>query len=494
MTNLVLGWKVTPGGDPAYWLAPNPQPGRQNAHDLISIPSDTMATHTVILAQSGSGKSFFLGRLIEEILMRTKARCLVFDPNADFTQIHRLQRSALWVRASYDAGRRAGRLPHETDRDSFALAWNQLPIRIFTRRKLGAHATTLQIWWPDLSVDLLSNDLDPVQREELYHCHRFVQALAPLVTVKRQMVKRPLDLLDVAEQLSSADRARARSSIEEMFPLDRLAPFAASHFPRSLGSYLPIDPSINTMDEAIRLALAEAFLARSINQAAAAIHYVEEEMAHFYFATANQHKVAGILALAPPLRSPSNRLDVVDLPSLADWSTRQIIVNSFMDRAWTQARSDWVDALSRGPEDDKRVPLFIVIDEAHNLVPADPRNNAERALREQFRTVAAEGRKYGLFLILVSQRPEKLDPLVISECANKALMRLDSRNVLDGIVRLCGLEDIPIRTLEKCLDFGTGRVLLIGRWAGDHPTILYSAARRTLEGGRNLRPAYWATP
>ena len=44
--------------------------------------------------------------------------------------------------------------------------------------------------------------------------------------------------------------------------------------------------------------------------------------------------------------------------------------------------------------------------------------------------IAAEGRKYGLFLILVSQRPDKLDHPILSECANKAIMRLDSRTIV----------------------------------------------------------------
>jgi hypothetical protein len=46
-----------------------------------------MANHTVIVAQSGSGKSYFLGRIVEELLLKTKSRVLVFDPNADFRKI-----------------------------------------------------------------------------------------------------------------------------------------------------------------------------------------------------------------------------------------------------------------------------------------------------------------------------------------------------------------------------------------------------------------------
>jgi hypothetical protein len=134
------------------------------------------------------------------------------------------------------------------------------------------------------------------------------------------------------------------------------------------------------------------------------------------------------------------------------------------------------------------------VDEAHNLIPKDPRSKAQMALREQFRTIVAEGRKYGLFLIIVSQRPDKLDSLILSECENKALMRLGSASVLKLTSEILGLDDLPPKLLQKCLEFETGRALLVGSWCPDGPRITYAAARRTMEGGRNLREAHWSVP
>ncbi len=165
-----------------------------------------------------------------------------------------------------------------------------------------------------------------------------------------------------------------------------------------------------------------------------------------------------------------------------------------LDRVWRRARTDWELALQNPPDADERVPTFIVVDEAHNLMPASPEGPLEAASRDQFRMIAAEGRKFGLFLILVSQRPDKLDPLILSECENKAVMRLDSDVVLDLTRRLLGLEGLPSRQLQRCLEFGLGRALLIGRWAPAGPEVVYCGARRTVEGGRNLRPEHWAVP
>jgi hypothetical protein len=141
---------------------------------------------------------------------------------------------------------------------------------------------------------------------------------------------------------------------------------------------------------------------------------------------------------------------------------------------------------------DTRVPTFIVVDEAHNLLPKETDKLATRALRDQFRTIAAEGRKYGLFLILCTQRPDKIDELVLSECENQAIMRLGSQSVLELTTRLLGLEKVPDK--EKCLTFKTGRALLVGRRAKPSAQLLYTAMRRTEEGGKNLCDEHWATP
>jgi hypothetical protein len=183
---------------------------------------------------------------------------------------------------------------------------------------------------------------------------------------------------------------------------------------------------------------------------------------------------------------------VIDLPSLPDKNTQLLAINAILTTEWEQARNNWSYVLEQVSDKDDRVPTFIVVDEAHNLIPSEPRSKAEVALREQFRTIVAEGRKYGLYIILVSQRPDKLDPLVLSECENKAVMRLGSGSVLDISRQMLGLDDLPPKLLEKCLEFETGRVLLVGRWAPQGPQIIYSAARRTIEGGRNLRAEHWA--
>ena len=73
-SRLVLGWATTPDGEPRYWLQTGARPGAQGPADLVTVPAPNLACHTVIVAQSGSGKSAFLGRLLEELVLGTRAK------------------------------------------------------------------------------------------------------------------------------------------------------------------------------------------------------------------------------------------------------------------------------------------------------------------------------------------------------------------------------------------------------------------------------------
>ena len=88
---LTVGWQVTSTLDPRYWLNSSAKPGQHVPEDLVHVAAPHIGRHTLIVAQSGSGKSFFLGRLIEEILLRTHSRCVILDPNADFRRVNEIE-------------------------------------------------------------------------------------------------------------------------------------------------------------------------------------------------------------------------------------------------------------------------------------------------------------------------------------------------------------------------------------------------------------------
>jgi hypothetical protein len=82
----------------------------------------------------------------------------------------------------------------------------------------------------------------------------------------------------------------------------------------------------------------------------------------------------------------------------------------------------------------KKSHTFIVIDEAHNVAPAIPEEWQRRTL-EWVNRISGEGRKYGLYLILVSQRPAKIHSNALDNCRNFFILRLENRDDLDSLSR-----------------------------------------------------------
>lgn len=527
MSNLVLGWHVTPGLEPRYWLNRRAKPGSQANAELVSVPADTLGTHTVIIGQSGSGKSSFLGRIIEELLLQTKAKCIILDQNSDFGQIHKVNES-IWNKCHYDPILSCGKLPHEASCEEFQSQWLEVSTCIlsatatkFSFRREDIDKQTyvrLNLWWPSLSAEMLAEEDNPTLRSELYHCHAFVKAINYLTILKYQV-----ENID-KRKISFPDTIREAEKYYNIWRTDIPSELSSTKENSKLSQAITLDfdnkrllPGVNSLEEhtAAMLGLRrikgrpkdaklrKAFL-RFINRrtidswidrSKTALDYVSEEVGRYYFGKYREYRALGILATRPKsdIRY-GDRLLVVDLPSLPDRRTRLLAINSLLENAWEQARSNWQKALDYPANKDDRVPIFIVLDEAHNFLSIDPKSKAEFALREQFRTIAAEGRKYGIFLIIASQRPDKLDSIALSECENKAIMKLDSNHLLELASKVLGLESIPSRQIERCMEFGLGRVLITGRWTHGTPILLYAAARRTVEGGRNLRPEYWAEP
>jgi hypothetical protein len=408
---LVLGWQVNTEGHPIYWLNENAKVGLQHDSDLLRVSADLMDSHTVIVAQSGSGKSFFLGRLVEELLMRTKCRCLIFDPNGDFSCMDQINED-VWQESSYDLRSGNALLSHDT-KNAFLSSWGGIQKRVRTRRPLSNSSSIeqhLDIWWPGLSIDMLEEVFDdPMKRSELYHCHSFVRAISELQMIRTKLGRHEGTLIDRAEQIYNAggDKNNTTDKIEAFLNQEFEIPQAG----QVVTTYpIPFVSWSMHKDPAKRKEAMEQVKRR----AASALRYFTKEMVRFYFGKAREYEATDIIAKEPPKSSRDlPRLDIVDLASLSDNNTRYLVTNTIIAEEWERARQNWWESMVENM-DDTRVPVFVVLEEAHNFIPEEPRNRAQAALRDQFRTIAAEGRKYGLFLILVSQRPDKLDHLILS--------------------------------------------------------------------------------
>jgi DNA helicase HerA-like ATPase len=108
---------------------------------------------------------------------------------------------------------------------------------------------------------------------------------------------------------------------------------------------------------------------------------------------------------------------------------------------------------------DNDVPVLLVYEEAHKYVP----NNdlaKYRASRESIERIAKEGRKYGISLMLASQRPSEISETIFSQCNNFLSLRLTNPADQNYVKRL--LPDTLGSIVDKMPVLKAGECLLIG--------------------------------
>lgn len=121
-------------------------------------------------------------------------------------------------------------------------------------------------------------------------------------------------------------------------------------------------------------------------------------------------------------------------------------------------------------------PMALVCDEAHLYLPKkDGKNPVEQRAIENFEKIAKEGRKYGVALLIISQRPSDVSPTILSQCNNVIALRLTNGDDQATVKRLMpesleGLMDtLPILDIGEALVVGDA-VLLPSRIRIHPPT------------------------
>ena len=106
-----------------------------------------------------------------------------------------------------------------------------------------------------------------------------------------------------------------------------------------------------------------------------------------------------------------------------------------------------------------RIPITFICEEAHRYVPVDKTLGFEPTKRAISR-IAKEGRKYGISLCIVSQRPAELDATILSQCNTVFSMRL--ANERDQQILRAGISDAAASLLDFMPTMGTGEAITFG--------------------------------
>lgn len=349
---------------------------------VATLDSGGFNRHTFMCGQSGSGKTYSLGLLLERILAGTSLRVVVLDPNSDYVGLGRVREGANpSAAASY------------TDVAGDVRVWSNDP----------AAAQQLRLRFADLdpAVQAAILGLDPVRDRQEY------AVLDELV----RTTERGRPLIADADQLMQADSESARS----------LGLRASNLGVLRWDLWSPVLPSL--VDE---------------------------------------------------LRAPTSRCTIVDLGSLATAAEQHLVAETVLTTLWDCRRS--------------REPCLVVIDEAHNICPADPSDPVTRLSTDRAVQIAAEGRKYGLYLLMSTQRPHKVPQNVVSQCDNLLLMRMNSEADLADLAALFSF--VPAGLIAGATTFRMGQALVAGRilpLAG----YVQMGERVSEEGGADI-PTTWA--
>jgi DNA helicase HerA-like ATPase len=137
------------------------------------------------------------------------------------------------------------------------------------------------------------------------------------------------------------------------------------------------------------------------------------------------------------------------------------------------------DIYEKAASDQFEYPVFIFIEEAHRFIPAEGSTNSSRIIKK----IAAEGRKFGVFLVLITQRPSKIHSDALSQCNSQIIMRLT--NPHDQSAVSSSSERLSETLMDDLPGLNTGEAVIVGEMTRA-PVMLSVKKRSTKEGGSDI--------
>lgn len=126
-------------------------------------------------------------------------------------------------------------------------------------------------------------------------------------------------------------------------------------------------------------------------------------------------------------------------------------------------------------------PLMMFVEEAHNFIPE--RGLGKAASSEVMMTVASEGRKFGLGMCVISQRPAKIDKNVLSQCNTQIILKVTNSNDLKALAS--GVEGLTSDMEREISRLPSGVALLVSTNI-ERPVLVDVRVRKSLHGDGGL--------
>ena len=125
-------------------------------------------------------------------------------------------------------------------------------------------------------------------------------------------------------------------------------------------------------------------------------------------------------------------------------------------------------------------PMMLVVEESHNFCP----QVGQVASSKVFRTLASEGRKFGLGLLVITQRAAKIDKNVLSQCNTQIILKVTNPNDLKAII--ASVEGLTTAMAEEISRLPIGVAIMTGGGL-QMPLMVEVRPRETKHGGESVK-------
>ncbi|QTA78695.1 Helicase HerA domain-containing protein [Desulfonema limicola] len=405
--------------------------GYERGENTVPIFLDVnklVTEHLAVLAMTGAGKSYTVGRIIERLVALNNGTVVVFDPHGEYGQA--LAKGRLHFAEKFDN--------LEDERDLQTLPRIQEMIKRMQDAGAGINIYTPQHEsfrhkYADKNHSL-ALQFDRFEMDD-------VAEILPGLTEPQQRV------LDVAIRYwRTTDKAEPRD-------INRLRYF--------LGDGIE---EIRDWDD-LTDAEAKALNSRSAAVASMKLNRVLNEARSFYSATIEQP--TDIYQMVGRPSNQKGRLVIIDLQGLSD--TAKQVVCGLLSSEILRAASSKTDPLR---------PCFLIYEEGHNFAPAGGNAVSHRIIKK----IAGEGRKFGVGFAIVSQRPSKLDADVTSQCNTLITMRLKNPDDQRFIAKASDM--VSKADLDELPSLSTGEALVCGR-SIPAPLLVKVGSKALIHGGES---------
>jgi len=407
--------------------------GYDKGSNIVPVYLDVnklVTEHLAVLAMTGSGKSYTVGRIIERLVAEMNGTVVVFDVHGEYGKA--FEKGEIHFNNNLDF------IEDERERKSIQRIQEQFlklikaggGIKVYTPQmdsfdyKYSAKNHHLALQFDRFDMDDLSSilpGLTEAQERVLDVAIRYWKA---------KYNNPPRDIQDLTYLLSD------EQGLEELKSWDNLTEGEAK--------------ALNNRSAAV----ASMKLTRVINEAKSFYTRAIGEPTDIYEMIGEKGKSVG-------------RLVIIDLQGLSD-DAKQIITALISSE------------IMRAASDKKKQirPCFLVYEEGHNFAPAGIPSISKKIIKK----IAAEGRKFGTGFAIISQRPSKLDPDVTSQCNTIITMRLKNPDDQRFIARTSDM--FSSSDIEELPSLSTGEALINGR-SIPAPLLVKVGTKALIHGGES---------